>query len=108
MAKKLLQRRELREKKPARMSAAMGGLDPPPTGPGRWEVGAGTQQSQGQRGRERGGKGVYMLGSHLSRLSFLPGRQVWACDPQDSVNGEQGGRRLQKKGFSFFIFSPKG
>lgn len=41
MAKKLLQRRELREMKPARMSAAMGGLDPPPTGPGRWEVGGG-------------------------------------------------------------------
>lgn len=54
MAKKLLQRRELREKKPARMSAAMGGLDPPPTGPGRWEVGGGRWELGLSKARDRG------------------------------------------------------
>lgn len=68
MAKKLLQRRELREKKPARMSAAMGGLDPPPTSPGRWEVGGGSWASA-KPGTE--GTGERWQGCVYARFPFI-------------------------------------
>lgn len=53
--------------KPAGRSAAVGGLAPP-----RTLLGTGPQQGQGQRGRERGGEGVCMLGSYVP--TFFPTR----------------------------------
>lgn len=61
------------------MSVAMRGLLLHPQAQGLWEVGLIKVSEKWEAGRGD---------SHLPRpLSFLPCTQVWACDPQDSVNG---------------------
>lgn len=46
--------------------------------------------------------------AHLFRLlTFLPGRQAWACDPQSGVNAWREGRRHQEKEGSSFYQGPR-
>lgn len=61
------------------MSVAMRGLLLHSEAQGLWEVGLIKASDKWEEGRG---------GSHLPQpLSFLPCTPVWACDPQDSVNG---------------------